>query len=302
MKSVMLLVCGPMLCVGLLLCSSGMSRAQPTIMDGPIGERVLVSGPAFPVYDATLYQNKPDLESLFGMPRLRTHGRLWSKGEDQDEPIRARVIASMANIPRGEIMFLDIEHWPMRGEPEVVAETVRKFNLVTQWVREARPDLTIGYYSFPPVRDYWRSIKPVDSPQYLRWQADNRAVAPIADRVDIIYPSLYTFYEDREGWVTYAEANLREARQYGKPVYAFLWPQYHVSNQKVKLQLIEPAFWRIQLETCLEHADGIVIWGGWMDSEGQRLSWDPTAPWWRETLAVMAEHGERLIDPRAAQP
>ncbi|QDU72719.1 hypothetical protein [Mucisphaera calidilacus] len=261
--------------------------------------RVIASGPAFPVFDATLYLDKPDLEQLHGLPKLRTHGRLWPRGADDSEPDRTRIVAALSRIPRNDLFFMDIEHWPVNGDPADVQDTIRKYNLVTRWIREARPDLTFGYYGIPPVRDYWRAIKPRDSRQYQAWAAENDALQPMIRDVDVIYPSLYTFYDDPEGWVKYAEVNIREARKYGKPVYPFLWPQYHDSHKELKYHFIDGDFWRIQLETCLKHADGVVIWGGWTDPEGNRLKWDPTIPWWRATLATMAENGERLVNPNA---
>jgi hypothetical protein len=112
--------------------------------------------------------------------------------------------------------------------------------------------------------------------------------------VDAIYPSLYTFYPDQDGWLKYALANISEARRYGKPVYVFLWPQYHESDPAVAWRFIPADYWRLELETAKQYADGIVIWGGWQYS-GKRLNWllewDDTAPWWIETQDFMADHG-----------
>ncbi|WP_428387475.1 hypothetical protein [Mucisphaera sp.] len=284
--------------VGMAPAQPARDAQSPAPTTGTFG-RTLVSGPAFPVFDATLYLKKPDLEQLYGMPRLRTHKRLWMPEDNHDEPIRARLVAALAHIPRGELIFMDIEHWPVKGQPEVVNDTLRKYNLVTHWVREIRPDLTFGYYGVPPIRDYWRAVRPERADQYQQWLDENDALAPMVENLDVIYPSLYTFYNTPDQWVEFAKANLSEARQYGLPVYAFLWPQYHEGNKELAWQFIDPDFWRRQLETCLEHADGIVIWGGWMDADKKRLNWDPTAPWWRETIAVMAENGDRLLNPKA---
>ena len=71
-----------------------------------------------------------------------------------------------------------------------------------------------------PIRNYWAPVRG-DSAAISDWQAENRRLQRLADAVDIIFPSLYTFYDDPAGWVTYAVANIKEARSYGKPVYAF---------------------------------------------------------------------------------
>lgn len=287
-----------LLCVCVLL-AVGMSSPRDEQAMAQELTRPMLSGPAFPVFNATLYLNKPDLEQTHGFITLRTHGRLWPQGADISEPQQARVVAAISRIPRNDLFFVDIEHWPLNGDPDKVAQTIRKYQQVTRWIREARPDLRFGYYGVPPIRDYWRAIQAPDAKGHQAWLAENDALAVLTEDVDAVFPSLYTFYEDREGWVKYALANIKEARQYGKPVYPFLWMQYHDSHKERKREFIEPDFWRLQLETCLKHADGVVIWGGWKGPDGRRLSWDPTALWWRETISVMQRNGARLMDPDA---
>src|SRR5205085_1032044 len=102
----------------------------------------------------------------------------------------------------------------------------------------------------------------------------------LAETVDAVFPSLYTFYrrEDSDGWVTYAKANLEQARRYQKPIYAFLCPRYQNTFQD-----IEADFWRLQLQTCRELADGCVIW----DWTGLGKPGEPALrdrPFWKPTL------------------
>ena len=105
-----------------------------------------------------------------------------------------------------------------------------------------------------------------------------------APHVDAIFPSLYTFYEDQNGWETYARETLQAARQFNKPVYAFIWPKYHPSNKTLKGQYIPRECWRLELNTCRKYCDGVVIW-----NHEPEKNWDPAAPWWQETLAFLAE-------------
>ena len=63
----------------------------------------------------------------------------------------------------------------------------------------------------------------------------------------------------------------------GKPVYAFIWPQYDEQNKVLGLQLIPGKFWALQLQTVAQYADGAVIWGGY------KVNWDEQAPWWQAT-------------------
>ena len=138
------------------------------------------------------------------------------------------------------------------------------------------------------MRDYWTPVE--NNPAKMRaWAEANDALKGLASHVDVIYPSLYTFYDDPEGWKKFAKANLQEAKRYGKPVYAFLWPMYHDSNKLLSGKPIPADVWRMQLETCLEYADGVVIWGGYKEL------WNEEAGWWKETKAFLAriEAGKR---------
>jgi len=114
----------------------------------------------------------------------------------------------------------------------------------------------------------------------------NNTFQPVANAVNVVYPSIYTFYTDQEGWKKYAIAQVAEARRLapGKPVYAFIWPRYHESNKALNNQYIAADFWRFQLETLYQVADGVVIWGGWQEP------WNERADWWIQTQAFMQSH------------
>ena len=120
---------------------------------------------------------------------------------------------------------------------------------------------------------------------YKQWQRENDAVSSLASDVGIIYPSLYTFYDDVDGWVRVAKENIAEARRisHGKPVMPFLWPQYHDSAHALAFQPLPKDFWERQLATVHSDADGVVIWGGW-DFKNHKVSeWDEGAEWWTAT-------------------
>ncbi|MEQ1794874.1 MAG: hypothetical protein ABL970_11835, partial [Nitrospira sp.] len=136
------------------------------------------------------------------------------------------------------------------------------------------------------------------SPQFLAWRRDNDRLAQIVDHVDALYPSIYTFYPDRQAWVAYAKAQIAEARRLakGKPVYGFLWPLYHnQGNESLGSRPIEPDYWNLQLATMAQYADGVVIWGGWGDHGPE--SWNDEAPWWQVTKRFM-----QRLDPSSLRP
>ena len=102
----------------------------------------------------------------------------------------------------------------------------------------------------------------------------------LAPYVDAVFPSLYTLSRDSAAWEAYATMELQAARQFNKPVYCFLWPQYYSHGQRGPY--LDRAYWRLELDTCYKYADGIVLY----DEPGDR-SWDPGAPWWQETLSFV---------------
>lgn len=157
-----------------------------------------------------------------------------------------------------------------------------------QWFKEAAPLLDVGYYGAPPLRDYWKSLSNPGSREWASFAAANDQLNPLADAVDILFPSAYTFYTDRGGWVRYAYAQIAEARRLskGKPVYVFIMPQYHDSNPSIKGAYLPIDFWRLQLQMAKTYADGVVIWGGW-GSNSRPANWDNNAAWWSVTKEFM---------------
>jgi hypothetical protein len=172
---------------------------------------------------------------------------------------------------------------------------VNKYLTLLSRVRQVGFQGPIGYYGVAPIRDYWRATALPDSQPYRAWQSENDQLQPLADAVDVLFPSIYTFYDDQDGWTRYAIANLSEARRLarGKPVYAFLWPQFHESNKTLGGKLIPGKFWASQLQTVAQYADGVVIWGGW------KVMWDEQADWWQATRQFLQSRRQTCLEPNA---
>ena len=243
----------------------------------------------FMVFDGTLYSNKPDL-SIYGIHPITIgysakFGSEWFKHTDRLPSMDAVKAVALDAQQRGQIIVLDIEHWPLKGSPDLVQHSLDKYLSVLQWVRNAAPGLPVGYYGAPPISDYWRAIKDPLNQEHIKWMIENDQIRSLATAVDVYTPSLYTFYADQEGWKKFAVAQIKEARRYGngKPVYVFLWPQFHNSNRTLGGRYLPGDYWRFELETAKQHADGIILWGGWDLKKNRQAEWDENADWWKVT-------------------
>jgi hypothetical protein len=234
----------------------------------------------FRVFDAMLHRDKPDLTSR-GLEPIVPIAQVWRADEPHD---RVNVVAAALAVERlpatTRTMFFDIEEWPIYPQPASIRDaSVAKFTRIAEIARTARPSLPFGFYGVPPVCAYWPIV--FHDASYQQWLEANRALTPVAQAVDFLFPSLYTFYDDRRGWLDFAKAQMDEARRYGKPVYPFLWFEYFDGNEQLRGKEVAAAAWEEELDFCLTHADGVVIWGG---SERQ---WNEQAVWWRTTLRVL---------------
>jgi Hyaluronidase len=244
----------------------------------------------FRIMDATLYTGKPDL-SQYGIQRATlVEPQRWWKNAKVDAPGRhevtvqnARELSNNHGLSIIDPLVIDLE-LPQVGSDPSSDQNIQPFLDVVSGMREGGYDRPLAFYATLPLRDYWRAQK-AGTPAYRAWQAENDRVSKIVPLVSALYPSLYTFYNDQAGWVRYAEANVAEAKRIGKgrPVYPFLWPQYHDSARELAGQYLSRDYWLQELRTMARVADGLVIWGGWDNPNVRTEPWDDSAPWWQAT-------------------
>lgn len=253
----------------------------------------------FRLLDATAYVGKPpDLPARGFVPiQAFEPDRWWPPGKAHDDlpdPSAAQHWITDIHDKHGKLV-LDLERWWLGGSDAAVAdEARRRFITVIDLLRGAGYTGQIGYYGVIPIWDRARALQPEGSPARLAWRRENERAQPLADRVDILYPSLYTGDEDVQSWERFAIANLEEARRLarGKPVYPFLWPQFDPGNKSLALQYLSRAQWERELAVIGSHADGVVIWGGIAQTNtGGPPRWNESADWWQATLAFLATRG-----------
>jgi hypothetical protein len=235
--------------------------------------------PQFRIFDGLAHRGKPDL-TKYGLEPISPVAHIWRTHNGQDAVDELGVALALSRLPTTTAtIFLDIEVWPLDpADPSGLYASLSKMTAVAQTVRHIGPQLKFGFYGAPPIREYWPVLKHDES--YRQWLQADRMMIPLATSVDYLFPSLYTFYADPKSWLLFAEAQLREARQYRKPVYPFLWYQYHDSNRLLRGHEIAGDAWEQELRFCRDQADGVVLWGG----TGQ--DWNEGATWWQKARHV----------------
>lgn len=241
---------------------------------------------SFLIFDGTLYRNKPDLSKHGIKPIVIIDRGIWPLGGDKDaapDPVLVKIVVDKLEHSAAPIV-LDFESYPLTGSEETVKSSMSMMTSIIVAFKGAAPHRRFGFYGTLPLRDYWRATAGTGTSKYIQWQAENDKLHTLEQHVDALFPSLYTFYEDEAGWIKYATAQICEARRLSqKPVYVFLWPEYHDSNRKLGGTPVDPKFWEVQLETVSNLADGVVIWGGWDYAKSYPVEWDENAGWWQKT-------------------
>lgn len=241
---------------------------------------------SFDARNAMRFKDMPDT-SRYGLPYVKMvyAGQLWPKNKSKAEPDIGFLKTHLLPSLRGQMLdmaIIDIEHWHLSdASTSEVDRNIDRYVAVIEAFRESLPGTRLGLYGMVPIRNYWAPVNG-NRTTLSQWQRDNKRLQRLAGSVDIVFPSLYTFYDDPAGWKTYAIANIAEAHQYGHPVYGFLWPQLHKSRQPIAAD-----FWRLQMQTLYDHCDGMVIWSP--ARGGQR--WDADAGWWRQTVDFLQGAG-----------
>ncbi|HWB19777.1 MAG TPA: hypothetical protein VG711_05715 [Phycisphaerales bacterium] len=144
--------------------------------------------------------------------------------------------------------------------------TMAEYIKATQFVRQMRPQAKVSVYGVPPAR-YWNRDE--------SWVALAESVKPLIQQLDCLCPSIYDFYANAqnddfaEANKAYAKDNARLALQMaeGRPVYPFVWPRYHDSNQSWGMRLIPRSEFKAlvtamaQAEVDGRYINGVVWWG-----------------------------------------
>lgn len=275
----------------MLLLSAWLSAAQAA--DGMNSSARDYPADACRIYDGTLYSGKPAVREGVLDIHVAYEGDLWNpRLPDAPMPWRRRVeLAAETAAARDVPLVLDIERWHVdeRASDAEVESSVAKLVEIIGWARQAAPEVRMGYFSLAPMAAVAWALAPEGSSENLAWRRVNDRLRPLVEAVDIVFPHAYTYRNNPGEWQAYAISNIEEARRYGKSVYLFIWPQYTERNQELGYTYLPTEFWQRQLSVSCEHADGVVLWGGWDPVNNRRAIWDESAQWWQDVLNYQAQ-------------
>lgn len=258
-----------------VICSGALSRTPNCLQPGT---------KQFVIYDATLFSGKPEMRQFGIRPAYIVDRGFWKDEAQRREVDYEKLPGRLNELPAADgLIALDVEHLPLTGDDKTVAASLETMRKLADASRKYGSGRKVGYYGLLPLSEYWRPINGLPGGGFSDWKRDNARIGSLDRSVDVNLPSLYTYYPDRPGWVRQAKALVCAARQVSrKPVYAFIWPEYHDSTALAGRAL--PAdYWRLQLQTLQRIADGVVIWGGYDLKNGRAYRWNPEAEWWNVT-------------------
>lgn len=249
------------------------------------------TGKRFVIFNALLYEQLQDLKKYCIEPiNVMYAWEFFPRGPKRNDftmPGRITMEKAIQKIKtKNQVTVIDIEHWPLaKVSNSVYSKSINNYLATMGELKNSLPGIPIGYYGVAPVTDFSRA-KSIGSRGYRDWVNENSRMMNVAKLVDAFFPSLYTINSDQGSWLARAKASIDEAYRLGggKPVYPFIWPNFHEQGGKYPPGTEVPAdYWRTQLDFLRNNADGFVLWGGYKQKFNSEMTW------WKELMSFIED-------------
>jgi hypothetical protein len=252
--------------ISAFLCMAAVTSAQSSQASSAKNDR------KFAIYDNMAYKEKPDT-ALDGLipSNVIYEKEIWpdrrQAGTLPDQNAFQSLVRAEATKPGP--LVIDIETISLRGPVEIARRNMETLGKLADWAHLAVPGKALGFYS----TNIFSDLPP----------ANLEIARELATHVDAFFPPLYSFDDVREHWEGRAQKMQTDMRALDakKPIYFYLWPQYHVGSAKA-LRYVDGDFWKFQLETARRYGDGVVLWGS------NTYVWNPKSGWWAATQQFAA--------------
>lgn len=137
------------------------------------------------------------------------------------------------------------------GSP-LFEEYLKKYLGLLAYAKTLIPTAQWGYYGFPLTTYWWKTD--------TLWKARNKALMPLLQASDMLFPYLYDFYQDgslawldEEGYITTnTEESLRLGAAVNRPVVPFIWHRYHDATEKIGLMQIPEKEFRNHIKLMMK--------------------------------------------------
>ncbi len=246
---------------------------------------------SFKLFHQVRYNNTPSNLSPYLSPFKISNESVLLNASDST-PNQAAIQSFALTCPAGVPVCLDLETWPYYPNAKLTS-TINKFLTTIDYFKAVNMVSPIGFYGVAPKQAYeWSSIDPVNNPGgYAFWKRISDSFARVAVKIDVFQPSFYAYESDTTSWRKMVDTTMAATKRYSKtkPVYAWIWPQYHQSARPNQLEFIDTAIWRYQLETLYKRTDGVIIWTSNKMPDGTTIYWDPNMLWWQVTKSFMVQ-------------
>ena len=159
---------------------------------------------SFELYHSLGMINLPEkkLEDIgFTKIELFGHSDLWQKNDTfKPKPNLERIkdIAKESEKKGSKLVTLNIELWNFDlNKPVELEENIKRMMVVSDAFREYAPDTKFGFYRVLPKRNYHDPVNYKKNKKNKKndWEMLNSELKSIAEKVDVIFPSIYTFYK-----------------------------------------------------------------------------------------------------------
>lgn len=187
------------------------------------------------------------------------------------ELLKKQIELAVPNPKAKGIVYIDIEGSYLddimnKGtQIESFKKSIKLYIDVIRFAKKMRPNTKWGYY-YIPFTTYWSR-----SPDFY---GKLKKIEPLIKECDVFFPSLYTFYEDKDLALEnekYVIENTKEMIKaglyYKKPVIIFVWHRYHPSNKEFGLESLPEEVFLTHIKRIISTSyqgrkvDGIVWWG-----------------------------------------